>query len=135
MQAGWRDVGTGKGQEAANNFLLALFVGPERPDAYWGLGVASHIVNFPLQTITACFDRAIASLHNVAPLFSDYGRVLEQRDVLPDAIAFFNKALAIDNNHLEAHIGLARSYQKMGDAENANVHWKRVKELKEQIKL
>ena len=131
---GWHQVAKGEGEQAANSFLAALFIGPERPDAYWGLGVASHIAKFPLKTIKSCFDRAQSSLPNEAALFSDFGRILEERNILQEAIAAFEKALAIDRDHLQAHIGLVRSYQKIGNTGKSRVHIQRIRELKKQSK-
>ncbi len=39
-------------------FGASLELGVERVDAYWGLGVASHIADLPPDVSDICFDRA-----------------------------------------------------------------------------
>ena len=67
-----------------------------------------------------------------AALYSDYGRVLEERNLDERAVESFKKAIAIDEDFVEAHIGLARAYTKLGDAPKAAVHIERVRALKGQ---
>ena len=130
MQDGWRKVEAADGEAAAKSFLTALFIGPERPDAYWALGVAAHVADYRDGTIDTCFERAQRMLPEVAGVFSDHGRVLEERDRFDAAIAKFKQALALDPDFVEAHVGLSRAYAKTGETAKARAHDERVRTLR-----
>jgi tetratricopeptide (TPR) repeat protein len=134
IDTGWQMVGKGEGLEAAKLFLTALFIGPENHNAYWGLAIASHVAKFPLEMINACFERARLRFPNVSDIYSDHGRILEERNHSDEAIVAFKKALEIDGNNLNAHIGLTRSYGKIGEAEKFEFHKRRVLELQKRNK-
>ena len=129
LMTGWKLIENSDSHRAAEAFLLALWIGPERADAYWGLGVASHENKFPMEIINTCFEQAKAKLPNVAPLYTDHGRVLEERGYVKEAIIAFEKSLAIDDKQLNAHIGLYRSYKKIGDSKKTSFHKRRIEEL------
>jgi len=122
MLQGWKAVEEGKDADALLFFLNATLVGPERPDAYWGLGVAAGMTGYPLATVDACFERAIATIPDEPGVFADYGRTLEERDRFARAIVLFNRALELDPDFREAHVGLARSYLALGDQAKAEPH-------------
>lgn len=129
INQGWKEISAENGEKAGLSFLSALFIGPERPDAYWGLGISSHISNYSLEIIRSCFNSAIKIIPNVANLYSDYGRVMMQRSETEEAISLFEKAFSIDKDNVSAHIGMAQIYQAAGNETEANKHIERVKEL------
>ena len=130
IQFGWSAIESNDGESALKLFSLALSAGgPERPDAYWGLGIASHVAGRDQAAIDACFGKLQALLPNDAGAFADHGRVLDMRGAPKLAIEKFEMALARDPNHVEAHIGMARSHMALGDEATAQIHVKRVEEL------
>jgi len=127
---GWAEIERGDPDTARGVFVSALSLFVENPRAYWGLGVASHLSGFSQQTVSACFDAAIAKLPANAALYSDFGRVLEERNLDRRAVEKFTKAVALDDGWIEAHVGLARAYTKLGDAQLAARHIEKVRKLK-----
>lgn len=118
---GWRQMQAGKPNLALESFAEAL-LGKERPDAYWGMMVSGHLAGYPDELIADCFTRARNSLPDVPGLYSDYGRVLEERGRPREALAHFDKALALNADFIEAHIGAARSYLSLGEEDKARWH-------------
>lgn len=101
--------------EAVGSFLSASASGPERGDAYWGLGVAGHAIGYPDRVIGRCVQRAQASLPELPQgLFSDLGRVWQERGQHARAIGRIEQALSRDPDVVEAHGGLARAHLAMG---------------------
>ncbi|MBL4741281.1 MAG: tetratricopeptide repeat protein [Sneathiella sp.] len=134
VRQGWKMVTKGMGDDASQAFLVALHVGPERPDAYWGLGVATHLANFPFVTIKSCFNRAFKLLPNVANPHADYGNVLIQRDLHDEAMSQFQTALKIDNDNIGALVGIARLYHKTNRLPEAKNIMKRIEEIEKKSK-
>ena len=122
IQLGWRNVGQGRPLDAAESFVLAANAGPERPDIYWGMGVAAHLAGFPTDHLAACFVRVQRMLPDEPGPFADHGRALEERGEYEDAIAKFDEALQRDEAFRVAHVGLAKAYAKVGNTELSIYH-------------
>jgi tetratricopeptide (TPR) repeat protein len=134
MLEGWKNVENKNGEKAAQLFLSALLIGPERPDAYWGLGVASHVAGFTTETMKTCFDMAVKKLPDVSNLYTDYGLALLERDQLNEAVSTLQKALELDSNNLLAHVWMSKVYVKLGDDEKAQYHLETAEKLEESLK-
>ena len=98
IKLGWDKIGSNDGPAALKFFAAALEMGPERPDAYWGMGIAGHIAGRDSTAVDACFTKTQALLPEVPGGFADHGRVLESRGKPKLAIEKFRRALSIDPN-------------------------------------
>ncbi len=131
IRQGWGMIGTGEAAAASalKLFWAALNTGPERPDAYWGLAIAGHIAGRDAAAVDACFAKTQALLPGDAGAFADHGRVLEGRGAPKAAIEKFERALSIDPNLVDAHVGMARALFALGDETAAARHVERVEAL------
>ena len=129
MDLGWRRIDAGDPFGGAEAFYSAANAGPERPDAYWGLGSASHVAGLGDHFLQACFGRVQNLLPDEPGPWADHGRALEERGQGVAAIARFLEALKRNPDFTPAHIGLAKAYMDAGDLESAERHALRVQEL------
>ena len=132
IMEGWRQVELGEPDAALDHFAASMVVGPERPDAYLGMLVAGHLAGYPDALIEDCFKRAEIGMGYAPELYSDYGRVLEERGQFEAALVQFDRALSLDPNFVAAHIGTARSYMALGNEAKAMEHAREVERLKQQ---
>ena len=126
---GWRQVQLGEHGIALDQFAASMIVGRERPDAYLGMLVAGHLAGYPDPLLETCFKRAEIGMSNVPQLYSDYGRVLEERGNPQKALGHFDKALSLDPNFVAAHIGAGRAHLALGNEAKAAEHAKAVERL------
>ena len=129
MDLGWSKIRSGDPYSAAEAFISAANAGPERPDSYWGLGVAAHVAGMPDAHLQACFGRAQTLLPDEPGPWADHGRALDERGKTSEAIARLLESLKRDPDFMAAHIGLAKAYDELGEHEKAIVHARRVQEL------
>ncbi len=126
---GWQAIQKGQPAKANELFLGALFVGPERPDAYWGLGVSTHMSNYPFSIVESCFNYSIKMIPNVADVKTDYARVLFQRQKMKEARSMYQSALNIDPDFIPALIGMAQIHNAKGETDKVNALIKKVEAL------
>lgn len=129
MDLGWRRINAGDPYGAAEAFYSAANAGPERPDAYWGLGVAAHVAGLGDHFLQACFGRVQNLLPDEPGPWADHGRALEERGETDEAILRFLEALKRDPDFTPAHIGLVQAYDQAGNRAQAEHHARRVQEL------
>ncbi|MEZ5668835.1 MAG: tetratricopeptide repeat protein [Alphaproteobacteria bacterium] len=130
IDLGWSHAFNERGPEALGAFIAALHVGPDRPEPYWGMGIAAYVAGLDDAVIDACFARTIAMLPDVAPVYADYGNVLSLRERWDDAIAAYEQALALDDGFIHAHDGLSNALLAIGDRDGALAHHNRSMELR-----
>jgi tetratricopeptide (TPR) repeat protein len=117
-----------KFEEARGILTKAAETDPDNPRVYYNLGL--------LQRSTGEADGAIASFQKAASLrpedaYSHYfvGLMAAQLQKYDDAIAAFTRALEIDPFLVSAEFGLARAYQRAGNADEAKRHLERFQRL------
>ena len=126
---GWRQVYSGQSEAALDHFAASMISGQERPDAYLGMLVAGHLEGYPDALLEDCFKRAEIGMSNAPELYTDYGRVLEERGYPEAALMQFERALSLNPNFIAAHIGAGRTYLALGNAAKATEHAKEVERL------
>ena len=130
IMLGWQLVGQGDTEGAIRRFNQAWLLNPERGDIYWGFAIATGIRGDDLQDVETWFAQAEERIGAEYRLFSDWGRILEQRGVAERAIEMFNRSIALNPNYPEPHIGLIRAYTAVGDRPSAAKHMKILDELR-----
>ncbi len=98
-------------EEAANKL-------PDDPYAWYNLGLAYKDLGQPEKAIAA-FQRVEKIAPNEPDAFYFEGFLLSQLQKYDEAMAAFKKALEIEPAHASAQFGLARAYQRKGDADAA----------------
>ena len=112
---GWDRITQGDPETAIKRFNQAWLLNPDEPTLYWGLAVATHQRGDPLSISERWFQETEKRLKNVAPLYSDHGRILVQSGKPKRAITYLEKALAIDPDHVDAHIGMVLALYSLGE--------------------
>lgn len=140
LQKGWRFIGKNQPDMAIKRFNQAWLIDPDNPGIYWGFAIATDLQNVSLETVERHFftvegyfskaenklkmpDHAMRN----AALHSDHGRVLEGRKKHKKAIVYFEKALALDPNNRNAHVGMWMASEAVGDHDTAEMHKKLIK--------
>lgn len=131
VRAGWKAFSDGQYDSAIRRFNQAWLLDPENPEIFWGFGLATHLRGEPLSTVERWFLEAKERLPDAAPLHSDHGRVLSERGEPRRAINHFRKALQLDPDHAEAHVGMIRAAHALGDSVTADRHRKALLLLRE----
>ena len=129
IELGWQSFQNQDVETAIRRFNQAWLLDPENPSIYWGFALTTHQRGEPSETVERWFAEAEKRIPNAAPLLSDHGRTLEERNEDARAAEYFKRALAIDPNHVEAHIGMARIAQKTGDQSAYELHLKELDRL------
>lgn len=119
IKLGWEAVGRGEPDLSIQRCNQAFLLEPERPDIAWCYAIATHVRGDPLSEVERWFDEVEERLPEVAALKSDRGRILDERGKPKRALTYFQKALALDPDHREALIGLARVSKQLGDERTA----------------
>ncbi|MFK5980554.1 MAG: hypothetical protein QM488_16890 [Rhizobiaceae bacterium] len=140
LQKGWQFVGKNKPDMAIKRFNQAWLIAPDNPGVYWGFAIATDLQNVSLaiverhfSTVEKYFRKAKNRLkmpdHDLrnAALHSDHGRVLEGRKKHKRAIIFFKKALSLDPDNRNAHVGMWMASKAIGDHGVAEKHKKLIK--------
>lgn len=130
IDEGWNHAFNERGEEALAAFVTAVHVGPERPEPYWGLGVAAFTAGLDNAVIDACFVRTIAMLPDVAAVRADYGNILSLRERWQEAIAAYEIAIALDDSFIHAYDGLSAALLAIGDRAGAEAAHARSWELR-----
>ena len=130
VRQGWDAFSKGDMDVAIRRFNQAWLLDPENGDLYWGFAVATHVRGDGLEQSERWFAEAERRIHNSAPLLANHGRVLDEKGEPGRAKPYFEKALAIDSNHAEAHLGMFRVLTQLGDRAGADKHLAEFKRLK-----
>ncbi|MFE0015670.1 tetratricopeptide repeat protein [Mesorhizobium sp. NPDC059054] len=126
IELGWQSFETRDFETAIRRFNQAWLLDPENPAIYWGFALVTHQRGEPLETVERWFAETEKRIPNVVPLLSDHGRILEEQNEDKRAVEYFNRALAIDPDYVEAHVGMARIAQKAGDLAGYELHMKAI---------
>ncbi len=98
---------------AVQHWQRAIEWRPELPEAYLSLGI--HYANRgELDVAQTIFDHGLASVHQSAALFYNAGLARALQGQNEASIAFFESALRIDDNYLEARENLAGVLAALG---------------------
>lgn len=122
IELGWQAFGNNDPDLAIRRFNQAWLLDPENAAIYWGFALATHARGDDLDVVERWFAEAERRIPEAVPLFSDHGRVLEERGHAQRAISYFRRALALDPKHVEAHIGMVRASVAIGDRTTAAAH-------------
>lgn len=126
MQLGWQRLAEDP-NHAIRAFNQAWLIEPDNPGIFWGFAVASHLRNDTLDDVKRWFDKTRELFNKQgapqnAQLEANYGRVLVEREMPEDAIAFFEKALTIDPAYLQSHVALIEIAKTIGNAQLQKKH-------------
>ncbi|HET8967140.1 MAG TPA: FG-GAP-like repeat-containing protein, partial [Candidatus Acidoferrum sp.] len=117
-----------KSDEAKGALLEASRKLPSDPYGWYNLGLAYKD--------TADHEKAIEAFQHVTKIapnepdaFYFIGYLNTQLQKYDDAIAAYKSALAIFSYHASAEFGLAKAYQRKGDAENAKEHLQKFQKM------
>lgn len=137
LQKGWRFIGKNNPDMAIKRFNQAWLLHPDNPGVHWGFAIATDLQNSSLaivehhfSTVENYFGKAKNKLkmpdHAIrnAALHSDHGRVLEGRKKHKRAIVYFKKALLLDPRNRNAHVGMWKASEALGDHDTAEKHKK-----------
>jgi Tfp pilus assembly protein PilF len=130
VKRGWEAFNANDANLAIRRFNQASLLDQSNGEIYWGFALATHVRGDGLSVSERWFGEAEKHVRKSAALFSDHGRVLDEKGQPKRARSYFEKALAIDPNFLQAHIGMARVYAQLGDRMNAEFHLKKIEQLK-----
>lgn len=115
LELGWRSVMEGAPEMAIRRLNQAWLMDPDNGLIYWGFAIATHMRNDKLVDVTIWFDQAESILGPNANLYSNRGRVLDEREMPLEARQWFEKALTVDPDNQDAHFGMIRVAQAIGD--------------------
>lgn len=130
IMSGWQFVEKGDAENAIRRFNQAWLLNPDRGDVYWGFAIATAIRGDAVEDVEIWFSRAEKIIGPEHRLYADWGRVLEQRGEARRAIPLFRKAIELNGENPEPHIGLVRSYRAIGDESGAERHMRILEGLK-----
>ncbi|MEI2296716.1 tetratricopeptide repeat protein [Ensifer sp. MJa1] len=122
IQLGWHYIALNDPNTALKRFNQAWLIDPKCPDAYWGFAVAMAQKAAPLPTVERLFAMAERLKPDDPSLLSDHGRVLQQRGENERAVTYFLKALEINKDHRDAHVGMMFASMAMGQMLLADKH-------------
>lgn len=126
IELGWQAFENKDFETAIRRFNQAWLLDPENPAIYWGFALVTHERGEPLQKVERWFAETERRIPDTVPLLSDHGRILEERNEDKKAIEYFSRALAIDPDYAQAHVGMARIAQKAGDSAGYDLHMKAI---------
>jgi len=110
IQIGWQRIGS-DANHAIRAFNQAWLVDPDNPGIFWGFAVATHLRNDELPVVIRWFDKTRELFKKQgfaenARLEANQGRVLVERDMPAQALPFFEKALVIEPQYIQAHLAI-----------------------------
>lgn len=126
IELGWQAFENKDFETAIRRFNQAWLLDPENPAIYWGFALVTHLRGEPLATVERWFAETEKRIPDAVPLLSDHGRILEERNEDKRAVEYFSRALAIDPDYAQAHVGMARIAQKAGDSAGYDMHMKAI---------
>lgn len=122
VQLAWQAIAEGDAEGAIRRLNQAWLINPKRGDIYWAFGVATAIRGDAFAKVDRYFGRAESIIGPEVRLYSDWGRSHEERKSPNRARQLFLKALDLDPNHIEAHVGMVRVAKQQGDSKLARHH-------------
>ncbi len=122
VRTAWERISKGDPDGAIRRLNQAWLIKPDLSDIYWGFAIATHIRGDDLKDVERWFAQVETEIQGSARLSTDYGRVLEERQLPERARPLFEQALALDPNYEQAHIGMIRVAEALGDEELASKH-------------
>ncbi|WP_417418008.1 biotin carboxylase N-terminal domain-containing protein [Hoeflea sp.] len=129
VQLAWQAIAKGDAEGAIRRLNQAWLINPKRGDIYWAFGVSTAIRGDALAKVDRYFSKAESIIGPEVRLYSDWGRSHEERKSPNKAKQLFLKALDLDPNHIEAHVGMVRVAKQQGDSELARHHLETLKRL------
>ena len=127
IRLGWQFVAQKQTDKAIRRFNQAWLLVPNNPNIHWGFAVSTHLQGKPLEFVERHFRKAERLKRNDPSLFADHGRILEERGHYKKAITYFKKALAINPDLRDAHVGMWLASKKLGDKKTADKHRKMIR--------
>lgn len=122
VRLAWERIGRNDPNGAIRRFNQAWLIDPEFPDIFWGFAIATHIRGDDLEKVERWFLKTEEAVPPNARLFTDHGRVLEERKMPEKARKLFERAIAVDPNYPPAHVGMMQIAQAIGDTELFEKH-------------
>jgi len=117
-----------KSDEAKKALLQATEKLPDDPFGWYNLGLVYKDTSEPEKAIEA-FRHVSKIAPNEPDAFYFIGYLESQSQKYDEAIAAYKSALAIFPFHASAEFGLAKAYQRKGDAENAREHLQKFQKM------
>lgn len=106
----------------------AIALAPQRPDAYYEMGLLHHKLGRVAEAIT-CFERAAELAPEDATVWNNLGVLYWAVKRSTEAEESLKKAVRIDRSYQEAYSNLARMYMAQGNTVDAKEHLQRTLEL------
>lgn len=133
VRRGWEALDRKEFEVAIRRFNQAWLLDDGNPDIYWGFALTTYLRGDGLTVTQRWFaeaERRMSDGRPLAALLSDHGRVLDESGEPAKAKAYFERALAANPNHVEAHVGMARVLAQAGDMAGAERHRKEIERLR-----
>ena len=116
--------------EAKSEFENELSIDPNHPLALAYLGDIAMKRTNPDEALVF-LKKAVRINNEIRLAYVDLGAVLTQQKQYADAIAALRRAVELDPARPDAHYRLGRAYQAMGNAEESQKEFSKVRELHE----
>jgi len=140
LKKGWQFLEKNNPDMAIKRFNQAWLIEPDNPNIHWGFAIATNQQQVPIaiverhfSSVETYFTKPVNRLkkpnHDMrnAALYADIGRTLEGRTKYKRAIVYFKKALSLDPNNRNAHVGMWMASKALGDDTVAEKHKKLIK--------
>jgi tetratricopeptide (TPR) repeat protein len=111
----------GDSAKAAGELEIAMKLAPHDVDLAYTLGIA-YLVSHKVDSARQLFDKMLTEFGDQPQLHVVIGRAYRESGLLPEAIAEFQKAIALDRSYPRAHYYLGLTYlldegqPKLGEA-------------------
>jgi arylsulfatase A-like enzyme/Flp pilus assembly protein TadD len=115
----------GRSSEAAAAFDKATELDPNNASVWTNLGNARRALG-DLAAAERCYRRALDLNAGYADAANGLGVILVQQRRAPEAVPFFERAIASDPRLYEAQLNLGIAYQESGDARRAAEQYRKV---------
>ena len=113
-----------KAEESRIALLEATEKLPSDPYGWYNLGLTLKDLNEPEKAIGA-FEKVTKIVPNEPDAYYQIGYLYAQLQKFDEAIAAYQKAIDLSELHASAQFGIARAYQRKGDADAAKRHLQR----------
>lgn len=113
-----------KAEESRIALLEATEKLPNDPYGWYNLGLTLKDLNEPEKAIAA-FEKVTKIVPNEPDAYYQIGYLYAQLQKFDEAIAAYQKAIDLSELHASAQFGIARAYQRKGDADAAKRHLQR----------
>lgn len=118
---GWRYFEIGEHATALKRFRQATILDPDFAPGYYAVGYMYSLQDRPSLAIQY-FHKAVEHDPADPATYTQLGLALMQTGQRPEGLQMLQRALAIDPNHGEAHIGISRYYCSEKNGRLAKVH-------------